>query len=222
MAVGAQQDLDPGPQRADGADQAAHKGADLLPARPLARAQQRGDEAALAIKHDDRLKAVIVGECVEQAQLLGAVHAVEGIVDIEHDALGHLPERGAVLLDQRPPEAQQRPSVGQVFQPRDRRLRAQFLARRQAIERQLEHRIAAQRVGVVAVRVIGGDHQQAETDDLRQAMLNPLRRTPVVETGGQPIGQPQPSFDLAQRQQTAFRRQPAAVKTRSHRLALNR
>ena len=38
MAVGAQQDLDLGPQGADGADQAAQKGADLMPARPLARA----------------------------------------------------------------------------------------------------------------------------------------------------------------------------------------
>ena len=46
---------------------------------------------------------------VEQAQLLAAMHAVEGVADFEHDALGHLPERGAILLDQRPAEAQQRP-----------------------------------------------------------------------------------------------------------------
>jgi hypothetical protein len=30
---------------------------------------------------------------IEQAQLLAAVHAVEGVVDIEHDAVGRLPER---------------------------------------------------------------------------------------------------------------------------------
>jgi hypothetical protein len=72
---------------------------------------------------------------VEQAQLLLAMHAVKGIVDIEHDALRHLPKRAAILLDQRPPEAQQGPNVGQVLQPRDRRLRAQFFIRRQAVER---------------------------------------------------------------------------------------
>ena len=99
---------------------------------------------------------------VEQAQLLAAMHAVEGVVDIEDDALGHRSERAAILLDERPPKAQQRPPVGEVFQPRDRRLRAQLLARRQAIQRQLEHRVAAQRIGVVAVLVPGGDHQHAE------------------------------------------------------------
>jgi hypothetical protein len=28
---------------------------------------------------------------IEQAQLLAAVHAVEGVVNVEHDAFGHLP-----------------------------------------------------------------------------------------------------------------------------------
>ena len=149
------------------------KAAISTPARPLAGPQQRGDKTALAVEHDDRLEAVIVMVGVEQAQLLPAMHAVEGIVDIEHDALGHLPERAAILLDQRPPEAQQRPPVGQVFQPRDRRLRAQLLTRGQTIQRQLEHRVAAQRVGVVAVLVPGGDHQHAEADDLAPSDAQP-------------------------------------------------
>ena len=108
-------------------------------------------KTSLAVEDDDWLKTVIVMKGIEQAQLLAAVHAVEGVVDIEHDALGHLPERGAVLLDQRPAEAQQRPHIRQVFQPRDPRikyedrLRAQFLIRGQSVQRQLEHRIAAQR-----------------------------------------------------------------------------
>ena len=62
-----QQDLDPRPEGADGADEAAQEGADLLAARPLARAQQRSDKTSLAIKHDDRLEPVIVMEGVEQA-----------------------------------------------------------------------------------------------------------------------------------------------------------
>jgi len=42
---------------------------------------------------------------------------------------------------------------------------AQLLARRQAIQRQLEHWVAAQRV--VVVLVPGADHQRVEPDDLR-------------------------------------------------------
>jgi hypothetical protein len=90
--------------RVDGADEAAQKGADLMPARPLARAQQRGDKNAPPHRNDNRLKAVIVLVGVEQAQLLPAMHPVESVVDIEQDALRHLPERGAVLLDRRAPQ----------------------------------------------------------------------------------------------------------------------
>ena len=106
MAVGAQQDLDPRPVGADGANEAAHKGADLHPARPLARPQQRGDKAALTVKDDNRLETVIVIIGIEQAQLLTAVYAVKRIVDVEHDALRHHSERAAILLDQRPPQVQ--------------------------------------------------------------------------------------------------------------------
>ncbi len=159
---------------------------------------------------------------VEQPQLLGAVHAVEGVVDIEDDALGHLSERGTVLLDQRPPQAQQRPSIGQVLQPRDRRLRAQLVIRGQPPQRHLEHRVAPQHVGVVAVLVTGGDHQHPETDNLGQAVLNPLRRPRVPQTPRQPIGHAEPALDLAQRQQPAFRGQPTAVKASDDGLAPNR
>ncbi len=154
--------------------------------------------------------------------MLAAVHAVESVVDIEHDALRHLAERGTVLLDQRPPQSQQRPCVGQVFQPRDRRLRAQFLIRGQPIQRQFEHRVGTQRIGIVAVFITGGDHQHAKADDLGQPVHNTLRRTRVLHARGQAVGQSQPTFDLAQGQQSAFRRQPAAVKTGDHGLALNR
>ena len=158
---------------------------------------------------------------IEQPQLLTAVHPVERIVDIENDTLRHRPERATVLLDECSPQAQQRPQVGEIFQPRDGRLRAQPLARGQAIERQLEHRIGAQCVGVVAVLVAGGDHQHAKPDDLRQAMHDLLRRSRVLQTAGQAVGQTQPAFNLAQRQQAPFRGQPATVKTGDHGLALH-
>jgi hypothetical protein len=75
-------------------------------------------------------------------------------------------------------------------------LRAQLLTRGQAIQRQLEHRVAAQRVGVVAVLVPGGDHQHAEPDDLRQAMHDPLRRPRVHQAVRQSVRQAQPALDF--------------------------
>ena len=83
MAVGAQQDLHLRPGGADRADQAAEKGPDLDALRPLRRAQDGGDEAAIAVEDDDRLKAVVVVMGVEQPQLLAAVDRVEGVVEIE-------------------------------------------------------------------------------------------------------------------------------------------
>src|SRR5215469_16403623 len=67
MTVGAQQDLDLWPMAAHGANQTAHKAADLHPARPFAGPQQRGDKTALCVEHNDRLEAVIVVVGVEQA-----------------------------------------------------------------------------------------------------------------------------------------------------------
>jgi hypothetical protein len=193
-----------------------------MSARPLGRTQHSSDETAFAIEDNDRLKAVIVVVGVEQAQFLAAMHTVKSVIDVEHDALRRLPERSTVLLDQSAAQAQQRPCVGQVFQPRDRRLRAQRRILGPPIERQLEHRIVAQHVGIVAVGVTGGDHQHAEPDDLGRAVHDPFRHARVLKTGRQSVGQPQPALNLAQGQQAAFRRQSAAVKAGNDRLAVNR
>ena len=125
MAVGAKEDLHLRPGGSDRADEAAQKRPDLDALRPLGRAQQGGDEATLGIEDDDRLEAVVVVMGVEQAQLLAAVHRIEGVVDVEDDALRHLAERAAVDIDQSPAQAQQRPRIRQVLQPRDGRLRTQ-------------------------------------------------------------------------------------------------
>ena len=61
---------------------------------------------------DHGLEAVFVIVGIEQAQLLIAVNAHRGIVvDVEHDWLGSLSERGAVL-DQGPSHAHQTASIG--------------------------------------------------------------------------------------------------------------
>jgi len=99
-------------------------GANLGAFRPPRRAKNGGDEPSLAIEHDDGLKAVFVVMGVEQAQLLAAMHGVEGIVDIKNDPLRHLPERAAIKIGQGTAHAQQAAPIRQVLQPRDRRLRA--------------------------------------------------------------------------------------------------
>jgi hypothetical protein len=79
--------------------------------------------------------------------------------------------------------------------------------------------IAAQRIGVVAVLVAGADHQQSKTDDVRQAVRDLIGRARIDHAVGEPIGDPKPLFDFAQRQNPAIRRQQAAVEFDHDRLA---
>ena len=132
MAVGAQQDLGVRPVGADRPQQAAQEGADLLAARPFGGAKHGGDEAALAVEYDDRLKAVFVVMRIEQPQLLAAMNRVERVVDVERDPFRNLPEGLAIKIDHGAAHAQQGASIGQVLQARDGRLRTQFaIGRRQ-------------------------------------------------------------------------------------------
>lgn len=89
VAVRAQQDLCLWPMAADRAHQAAKESPDSGALGPLGRAQYGGDEAALAIEHDNGLEALFVMMGIEQAQLLAAVDGVEGVINIEHNAFGH-------------------------------------------------------------------------------------------------------------------------------------
>ena len=222
MAVGTNEDRDLGPMAADRPHQATQKRPDLDALRPLRRAQDGGDKAALAIEDDDRLEAVFVVVGVEQAQLLAAMHRIEGVVDVEDDAPRDLAERAAVDVDQSPAQAQQRPHIRQVLQPRDGRLRTQVPVRRHAFERQLEQRIDAQAGRVVAVLVAGGDHQHPEADDVGDRMHGAAGITRIVDAGGQTVGDFEPAFDLVQNQQTAVGRQPAAIEPGDDLFASNR
>jgi hypothetical protein len=218
----ASQDLSVGPVGADGAHETAQEGLDFLAAGPFGGPKDGGDEAALAVEHDDRLKAILVIMRVEQPQLLAAMHRVERVVDVERDSLGNFSEGLAIKIDHRPAHAQQGANVRQILEPRDRRLRAQFPIGRRQIERHLEHRIASQTIGVVAVLVAGADHQEPKTNDIGQAVRDLIGIAGVYDAGGEPVGEAKPLLHLAQRQNAAIRRKQTAIKFDHDRLPARR
>ena len=122
VAVAADQDLDARPTAPQRPDQPAQVAGDLAPARPSGGAQDGGDDAAVAVEHEDRLEPVAVEVRVEQPQLLAAMGGIECVVEVEHDPLGYLAEAVAIEVHHRPRPAQQRANVRPVLQPGDRRL----------------------------------------------------------------------------------------------------
>ena len=222
MAVAAQQDLHPRPVAADLAEQPAQMRGDLATLRPLRRAQHCGHEASRAVEHHDRLEAVVVVVGVEQPKLLAAMNRVEGVVDVEDDALRNLRERGAVEPDHGAAHLQQHASIGQVLEPADGGLRAEVALARQPLQRHLEHRVGAQGVGVDAVLVARRDHQHAEAQDVGGAVQGAGAIAGIVDAGRELAGDVKPPLDLAQRQQPGVRGQRAAVETGRHHLAVHR
>jgi len=198
--------------------------------RPLGRAQHGGDEPALAIEHHNGLEAVFVVVSIEQAHLLSAMHGVERVVHVQHDPARHLAERRAVKVDHGPAHAQQRARVGQVLQARDRRLRAQRRFVLQPLHGELEDRVRAQPVRVVAVLVAGCNpggsgaslHQQAEADDFVELMHDAPRVARVRNAGRQASGHVKAALHLTQHQQPTIGRKLAAVEAGDHGLAANR
>jgi len=235
VAVAADQDLDPGPVGANTPDQPPQEGPDLAPVGPFCRPDHRRDQPSGVIEHEDRLEAIVVVVGIEEPQLLMAVDGVESVVDIEHDALGHLRKGAAVQVDQRPAHPQQRADLDGVLHTRDRGLRAQRRLGRQVFQRHLERGIEPQARGIVAVLIAGGDHQHAEAQDRRQALppspaAQPCRpatahtaRMPgVLQAPRQPVGQAEPLLDLPQQQLPAIRGHLAAIKAGDNALAGDR
>lgn len=160
-----------------------------------------------------KLLTVLVGKGVEEAQLLAAMHGINCVVDVEHDPPRHLPVGGAVKVGHRPAYCNQLTHAGQILQPAQPRLRRQIPSRRQCIRGHLEDRIGAQPVGVVAIRITGGDHLHAEADHVGQVVGNLLRAARIVYSPRQTLGHMQPLFHRGQGQNAAVGRQHAAVET---------
>jgi hypothetical protein len=113
-------------------------------------------------------------------------------------------------------------AIGQVLRARDGGLRAQASIVRQAVERQLERRIPAQAVGLVGVLLARRDHEQAETDDLRQSMNDSPRRSRIFLARRKPVSDPEQLLDLPQAEHAGIRGQPSAIEAGDHGFAGNR
>ncbi len=224
MAVAAHEDLNRRPASADTADDVAQDQRHLGPVRRLAGAQDDGDRLAggrLVNVDRQETAAVVVG--VEQRKLLAAVHPVLGVVDIKQDASRHSLEAVAEQLDHRRHHAFERGRAGQVFQPADRRLRAQIgTALRQPPDRHLEGRVTTQGVAIIAIGIARCDQQGAIADHLGKFVPHPVGVARVVKAGGQPFGDPKPLLDGRQQHDAGIRGEPTTVETDMHRLAGNR
>ena len=73
---------------ADLPDQAPDMGRAFFPLGAACRAQQGPDQPPGPVKDHDGLETVLIIIGIEQAQLLVAMHRVEGVADIEHDLPG--------------------------------------------------------------------------------------------------------------------------------------
>jgi hypothetical protein len=183
------------------------------------RAQHGGDGAAVGVEHHDRLEAVFVVVGVEEAHLLPAMDGVEGVIDVERDAARHLAEARAVERHHGARHADERARPRCVFQSRQRRLGAQRGRVGQAPVGQFEQRVVAQAVGIVAVLVAGGDHQQAEAQHVVEALADALGRARIIDAGGEAASHAKALLDLSQRQQAAIGGEGAAVEAGDDRLA---
>ena len=196
----------------------------LLARGPLAGPQQRQHGLAReSIEDVDRLEAGAVVVRVEQCQLLLAVHGIIRVVDVEHDARRRPREAAAVEIDLPEPDPCQRSPVGNVLQPRQRRLAHQVgTAFGAATDRDLQRGIGAQGIDVVAVLVTGGDHQHPCRHHLGVAVADASRIAIVVQRVGDGLGEPQARDDLTQHDQAAVRRQASGIERGCERLGLDR
>ena len=223
MTVPAHGDLDPGPVAPDAADDVPEDTRRLFSRGPLAGTQQREHRlAGCRVEDVDGLEAIVVVMGVEQGQLLAAVDGIEGIVDIEGDALGTTLEASEEQIDHRQPHAHKRAPRRRVLEARQGWLAHQIATRLgQAATGQLERRIDAQGIEVVAILVATGDGEQPCPDHVGVGMYRARRIARVGQAGGKAIGDPETRLDPAQHQNAPVGRQPAAVEPGAQLLVLD-
>jgi len=137
----------------------------------------------------NRQKAALIVVGVPVRQLLVAVHNVNRIVDVQHHRLGWLPVTAAPDVHECVGEEDDFPRRRRILPARDGRLRAEVPAGvGQASAGQLEGRITAQPVKVIAIGIAAADRQHAGSQHIGDCVRDVRRITPVCNVSGKCIG----------------------------------
>jgi hypothetical protein len=140
-------------------------------------------------------------------------HFVDGVVDIERDRLRRLREARAELVDERKAHARDSLQGWRVLEPADGRLRGERdAAVGRTADRDLHQGIVPQSAQIVAVLIAAGDGERPHAHEIDVGMDDPRRIAPVAHRFRDSLRHPEPPVGLAQEQEPAVRREPAAAK----------
>ena len=140
--------------------------------------------------------AVVVG--IEKRQLLLAVRGIIGVVDVEHNAMWRPRKAPAIKIDLAEADACERAPVGQVLEPRERRLAHQVgTAFGRPADRDLQGWIALESINIVTVLVAGRDHHHPCCRHLGVAVSNAARVALVAKRSCNRLRQTQARSNLA-------------------------
>jgi hypothetical protein len=224
MAVAADGDVGLRPVPADAGDQAVEKLAHLLARRGLAGAQDHSDRSpGRRIVDMDRQKAALIVVRVPLRQLLVAVHDVDRVVDVQQDGPRRLAITLAPDINECVSEANDLAQRRRILPARDGRLRAQVLAAvGQASARQLESRVAAQPVEVVAIGIAAADRQHAGAQHIGNRVCD-VRCIPSIGNQSRERSRDvAPTFGKGEQHHASVGGQPASIKRSYDFLARNR
>ena len=144
---------------------------------------------------------------VVEAQLLLAVCAVFGMVHIQYNRLRWCGVAGDELIDEGLSYPIDILGRGRIFQPGKRGPTGQIVIRIQGalVEPQLEHRVRAQRIGVIGILIRASDLEDALGQQVPQVMPDIRRVAVVIEGRSQALGQANLAVDPAQNHRTKVR-----------------
>ena len=153
MAIASEHDLHARPIAADAPDDMSDHPGGFLAGGTLARAQNSSDGfPGSRLEDQDRLKTGVARMRREQRKLLSAMGQIDGVVDVEHDPVGHAGIAVAEGVDHPQPHAREHPPAHRILQPGESRLRGQPDIRvRALVAGDPQRRVMAQNIEVVAV-----------------------------------------------------------------------
>ena len=156
-------------------------------------------------------------------QPLVAVHDVDRVVDVQHHRPRRLRVAPAPDVDERVGEADNLAQRRRILPARDGRLRAQVRpAVGQASARQLEGRVAAQPVEVVAIGIAATDRQHAGAQHIGDRMCDVRGIAPVGNVRRKRVRDFAAAFGQRKQHHAAVGGQPASIKRGCDFLARNR